>query len=81
MSSAASNSYYATEGWTVEYVTGDSARITIEGNDLKQQTAPHNHACGCSRDLVPAIYNEHLIFLTFDLNFTLTSFVGYSGVN
>ena len=25
-------------------VTGDPARITIEGNDLKQQTAPHNHA-------------------------------------
>ena len=28
----------------MEYVTGVSARITTEGNDLKQQTAPHNHA-------------------------------------
>ena len=34
----------------MEYATGDAqkrtcpARITIEGNDLKQQTAPHNHA-------------------------------------
>ena len=44
MSSAASNSYYAAGGWTMEYVTGDPARITIEGNVLKQQTAPHNHA-------------------------------------
>ena len=27
-----------------EYVTGDPASITTEGNDLKQQTTPHNHA-------------------------------------
>ena len=44
MSSAASNSYYTAGGWTMDYVTVDPARITIEGNDLKQQTAPHNHA-------------------------------------
>ena len=36
-------------GWTIEYAqTGDAqkrtcpARITTEGNDLKQQTAPHS---------------------------------------
>ena len=28
----------------MEYVTGDPAKVTTEGNDLKQQTAPHNHA-------------------------------------
>ena len=64
------------------YVTGDPARITTEGNDLKQQTAPHSHAVDvASRHSVPAIYNVHLILLTFDLNFTLTSFVHQSGVN
>ena len=41
MSSAASNSCYAAGGWNV---SGDPARITTEGNDLKQQTVPHNHA-------------------------------------
>ena len=28
----------------MEYVNGDPARITTEGNDPNQQTAPHNHA-------------------------------------
>ena len=28
----------------MEYVTGVPSRITTEGNDLKQQTALHNHA-------------------------------------
>ena len=30
-------------GWTMEYATGD-AQCSTEGNDLKQQTAPHHHA-------------------------------------
>ena len=38
------NSWYAAGGCTMEYVTGVPARITTGGNDLKQQTAPHNHA-------------------------------------
>ena len=61
MSSAASNSYYAAVGWTMEYVTGDPARITTEGNDLNQQT---QSCCGCSIHPVPAIYNDHLTLLT-----------------
>ena len=55
------------------------ARITTEGNDLKHQTAPHNHAVDTQvktiqSDMrkrareeitpVPAIYNDHLIRLS-----------------
>ena len=68
-------------GWTMEYVNGVSARITTERNDLKQQTAPHNHVVDVvDTQYVPAIYNDHLILLTLDLNFTLTSFADQSGV-
>ena len=28
----------------MEYITEDPVRITTEGNDLRQQTAPHNYA-------------------------------------
>ena len=44
MLSAAGSSWYTSGGLTMEYVTGDPAKVTTEGNDLKQQTAPHNHA-------------------------------------
>ena len=64
----------------MEYVTGVPARITTGGNDLKQQTAPHNHAVDVVDTQCP-IYNDHLILLTFDLNFTLTFFIDQSGVN
>ena len=37
--------------WTMEYATGD-AQCSTEGNDLKQQTAPHHHA-------VDVVYRSH----------------------
>ena len=62
----------STGEWTMEYATGD-AQCSTEGNDLKQQTAPHHHAVDVHRQ-VKAIQTDirkergkkpyHLIDLT-----------------
>ena len=55
--------------WTVEYATGDTqkesspARITTEGNDLKQQTVPHNYAVYVVNTQVKAIQNDASMIL------------------
>ena len=52
-------------GWTMEQASywrhakrTSPARITTEGNDLKQQTAPHNHAVDVVDTQVKAIQSD-----------------------
>ena len=54
----------------MEYVNGDPARITTEGNDPNQQTAPHNHA-------VDVVDTQCQQFIADTMSMSLTSHVGH----